>query len=318
VAERAKSFKAGEMARPYTRLLTPPRVFAPTGPREAYWVAFWLLLPASLGLIAFTFAPMVYALWISLHDYQLLSGQLTWVGGGNYARLLVDPLVVQSLLVSGLYAVMSVVAQVVVGLALAQLIKDHVRGLGFFRTAYFLPVVASFVVMATVWKFLYAESGLFNAILLTLGLPAQPFLKSADEALASLAVLGVWKFVGFNMLIFLGGLQAIPADLYEAAALDGAGAVQGFWHITLPLLKRVMLFVVVMTSIESFKLFTPVYVMTSGGPQDSTNAIVFQIFRTGFRYYELGYAAAMSFLLLAVVLVLMWLQFRTLRTDVEY
>ena len=293
-------------------------LFSRGGQREAYWLAFWLLLPATLGLIVFTFAPLAYAFWISFQDYQLLSGQLTWIGTANYTRLFSDPGVLKSLVVSGLYTVISVAAQVVLGLGLAVLVKDRVRGLGFFRTAYFLPVVASFVVMATIWKFLYAESGLFNTLLLTVGLPPQPFLKSADEALLSIAALGVWKFVGFNMLIFLGGLQAIPADLYESAALDGAGPIQRFWHITLPLLKRVMLFVVVMTSIESFKLFTPVYVMTSGGPQDSTNAIVFQIFRTGFRYYELGYAAAMSFLLLALVMLLMWLQFRALRTDVEY
>ena len=306
------------MARLQARVLTLPRVFALTGQREAYWLAFWLLLPATAGLIVFTFAPLAYAFWISLHDYQLLSGQLTWLGAGNYVRLLADPLVARSLVVSALYTAISVVAQVVVGLGLALLVKDHMPWLGFFRTAYFLPVVASFVVMATIWKFLYAESGLFNAMLVTFGLPAQPFLRSADQALASIAALGVWKFVGFNMLIFLGGLQAIPADLYESAALDGAGPRQRLTHITLPLLKRVMLFVVVMTSIESFKLFTPVYVMTAGGPQESTTAIVFQIFRTGFRYYELGYAAAMSFLLLALVLVLMWFQFRALRTDVEY
>ena len=293
-------------------------MFSRTGQREAYWLAFWMLLPATIGLIVFTFAPLGYAFWISLQDYQLLSGQLTWVGAANYVRLLSDPGVVKALEVSGLYTVISVVAQVVLGLALAMLVKDRVRGLGFFRTAYYLPVVASFVVMATIWKFLYAESGLFNTLLLTVGLSPQPFLKSADQALLSIAALGVWKFVGFNMLIFLGGVQAIPADLYESAALDGAGQTQRFWHITLPLLKRVLLFVVVMTSIESFKLFTPVYVMTTGGPQDSTNAIVFQVFRTGFRYYELGYATAMSFLLLAVVMVLMWLQFRALRTDVEY
>jgi multiple sugar transport system permease protein len=294
------------------------RIASSGGQREAYWLAFWLLLPATFGLVVFTLAPLVYAFWISLQNYQLLSGQLTWIGLANYIRLLSDPGVVQSLVVSGIYTVISVAAQVVLGLGLAVLVKDRVRGLGFFRTAYFLPVVASFVVMATIWKFLFAESGLFNTLLLTVGLPPQPFLKSADEALLSIAALGVWKFVGFNMLIFLGGLQAIPADLYESAALDGAGPIQRFWHITLPLLKRVTLFVVVMTSIESFKLFTPVYVMTSGGPQDSTNAIVFQIFRTGFRYYELGYAAAMSFLLLALVMVLMWLQFRALRTDVEF
>ncbi len=289
-----------------------------SGQRESYWVAFWLLLPATVGLIVFTFIPLAYALWISLHNYQLLTGQLTWIGAANYTRLLSDPVVAKALSVSGLYTLMSVVAQVVLGLCLALLVKDRVRGLGFFRTAYFLPVVASFVVMATIWKFLYAESGLFNALLLTVGLPAQPFLRSPDQALPSIAALGAWKFVGFNMLVFLGGLQGIPADLYESAGLDGAGAIKRFVYITLPLLKRVMLFVVVMTSIESFKLFTPVYVMTTGGPQDSTDAIVFQIFRTGFRYYELGYAAAMSFLLLAVVMVLMWLQFRALRTDVEY
>jgi ABC-type sugar transport system permease subunit len=294
------------------------RNLSPTGQREAYWVAFWLLLPATAGLIIFTFVPIVYAFWISLQDYQLLSGQLTWTGAANYVRLLSDPSVTKALVVSLLYTVISVVAQVVLGLGLALLVSERVRGLGFFRAAYFLPVVASLVVMATIWKFLYAESGLFNAILQTVGLPAQPFLKSADQALLSIAALGVWKFVGFNMLVLLGGLQAIPADLYESAGLDGAGAIQRFAHITLPLLKRVLLFVVVMTSIESFKLFTPVYVMTTGGPQDSTDAIVFQIFRTGFRYYELGYAAAMSFLLLAVVVILMWFQFRALRSDVEY
>jgi multiple sugar transport system permease protein len=306
------------VAHSQARAPSVPRGFALTGQREAYWLAFWLLLPATAGLIVFTFAPLAYAFWISLHDYQLLSGQLTWLGAGNYVRILADPVVAKSLVVSALYTAISVVAQVVVGLGLALLVKDRVRWLGFFRTVYFLPVVASFVVMATIWKFLYAESGLFNAVLVTFGLPAQPFLRSADQALASIAALGVWKFVGFNMLIFLGGVQAIPADLYESASLDGAGPRQRFVYITLPLLKRVMLFVVVMTSIESFKLFTPVYVMTSGGPQESTNAVVFQIFRTGFRYYELGYAAAMSFLLLALVLVLMWFQFRALRTDVEY
>lgn len=286
--------------------------------RESYRLAFWLLLPATLGLIAFMFLPILYALWISFNNYQLLSGNTTWIGLANYARLVSDPVFHQSLWVAGLYTAMMVVAQVVGGLGLALLVKDHVRGIGFFRTAYFLPVVASFVVMAAVWKFLYAETGIFNTLLLTAGLPPQPFLKSADQALPAIALLGFWKFVGFNMLVFLGGLQAIPPDLYEAAGIDGAGKVRSFLNITLPLLQRVMLFVVVMTTIEAFKVFTPVYVMTSGGPQDSTNAVVFLVFRTAFRYYEMGYASAMSFVLLGLVLVLMWAQFRALRTEVEY
>ena len=196
--------------------------------------------------------------------------------------------------------------------------NQRVRGLTLFRTVYFLPVVASFVVMAAVWKSMYAQSGIFNTLLLTVGLEPQPFLQSAQEALPSIAALGVWKFVGFNMLVFLGGLQAIPADIYEAAGIDGAGPLRRFVSITLPLLKRVLLFVVVITTIESFKVFTSVYLMTAGGPQESTNTIVYQIFLTGFRYYDMGYATAMSFALMAFVLVLMAAQFRMLRTDVEY
>jgi multiple sugar transport system permease protein len=286
--------------------------------REGYRLAFWLLLPATAGLIAFTFLPIAYALWISFNNYQLLTGNTTWIGIANYARLVSDPVFHQSLWVAGLYTIMMVVAQVVGGLGLALLVQDRVRGIGFFRTVYFLPVVASFVVMAAVWKFLYAETGIFNTLLLTVGLSPQPFLKSVEQALPAIAVLGFWKFVGFNMLVFLGGLQAIPPDLYEAADIDGAGPVRRFISVTLPLLKRVMLFVVVMTTIEAFKVFTPIYVMTSGGPQESTNAVVFLVFRTAFRYFEMGYAAAMSFVLLGLVMVLMWAQFRALRTEVEY
>ncbi len=286
--------------------------------REAYWLAFWLLLPATAGLLVFAFLPIAYALWISFNNYQLLTGNTTWVGLANYARLVSDPVFSQSVWVAGLYTAMMVVAQVVGGLGLALLVQDRVRGIGFFRTAYFLPVVASFVVMAAVWKFLYAETGIFNTLLLTVRLAPQPFLKSADLALPSIALLGFWKFVGFNMLVFLGGLQAIPPDLYEAAGIDGAGPIRRFLDVTLPLLKRVMLFVVVMTTIEAFKVFTPIYVMTSGGPQESTNAVVFLVFRTAFRYFEMSYAAAMSFVLLGLVMVLMWAQFRALRTEVEY
>jgi multiple sugar transport system permease protein len=286
--------------------------------RESYRLAFWLLLPATAGLIAFTFLPILYALWISFNNYQLLTGNTTWIGLANYTRLASDPVFSQSLWVAVLYTAMMVVAQVIGGLGLALLVLDRVRGIGFFRTVYFLPVVASFVVMAAVWKFLYAETGIFNTLLLTVGIAPQPFLKSVDQALPSIVVLGFWKFVGFNMLVFLGGLQAIPPDLYEAAGIDGASPLRSFVHVTLPLLKRVMLFVVVMTTIEAFKVFTPIYLMTSGGPQDSTNAVVFLVFRTAFRYNEMSYAAAMSFVLLGVVMVLMWVQFRVLRTEVEY
>lgn len=277
-----------------------------------------MLLPATVGLVIFTFAPIAFALWVSFQDYQVITGAATWIGLANYQRLFEDERFVKSVGVAAIYTVMTLVAQVTLGLALAVLVNQHVRGLTFFRTAYFLPVVASFVVMAAVWKSMYAQSGIFNTLLLTVGLEAHPFLQSVQEALPSLAALGVWKFVGFDMLVFLGGLQAIPAELYQAANLDGAGPVRRFISITLPLLRRVLLFVVVITTIESFKVFTSVYLMTRGGPEESTHTIVYDIFLNGFRYFDMGYATAMSFALMAFVLVLMAAQFRLLRTNVEY
>lgn len=282
------------------------------------WTAFWLLLPATVGLFVFTVAPIVYALWVSFQDFDLLTGSAGWVGLANYQHLLEDPLFLKAVLTAGLYTTMTLVAQVTIGLGLALLVNQRVRGLTFFRTAYFLPVVASFVVMAAVWKSMYAQSGIFNTLLLTVGLDPHPFLQSVDEALPSLAALGVWKFVGFDMLVFLGGLQAIPVEVYQVADIDGAGPVRRFIHITLPLLKRVLLFVVVITTIESFNVFTPVYQMTKGGPQESTHTIVYEIFLRGFRYFEMGYATAMSFALVALVCVLLAIQFRVLRTDLEY
>jgi multiple sugar transport system permease protein len=282
------------------------------------WTAFWLLLPATLGLVVFTFAPIGYALLVSFQEFELLAGPAGWVGLANYQHLFEDPLFLKAVVTTTLYTVMTLVAQVTLGLALAMLVNQRIRGLAFFRTAYFLPVVASYVVMASIWKSMYAQSGIFNTLLITLGLGPHPFLTSVREALPSLAILGVWKFVGFDMLVFLGGLQAIPREVYQVADIDGAGPIQRFFYITLPLLKRVLLFVVVITTIESFNVFTPVYQMTKGGPQETTHTIVYHVFINGFRYYDLGYATAISFALVAFVGGLVAIQFRLLRTDVEY
>ena len=295
----------------------------PTRPRgsahsDRRWTAFWLLLPATLGLIVFTFAPIGYALLVSFQEFELLTGSAGWVGLANYRNLLEDPLFLKAVVTTSWYTAMTLVAQVTLGLGLAILVNQRVRGLAFFRTAYFLPVVASFVVMAAVWKSMYAQSGIFNTLLITAGFAPRQFLTSVSEALPSLAVLGVWKFVGFDMLVFLGGLQAIPREIYQVADIDGAGPIRQFFHITLPLLKRVLLFVVVITTIESFNVFTPVYQMTKGGPEESTHTLVYHVFVNGFRYFDMGYATAMSFALVLFVGGLVALQFRLLRTDVEY
>jgi len=266
----------------------------------------------------FSILPIAQALRISFLDYSLLNPEQIPVGLENYDRAVKDPVFRVALKNTMVYTVLLVAFQTIMALVLALLLKQRVRGLAFFRSAFFVPVVTSLVVISTVWKLLYNSQGFINAFLRTVGLPAQPFLSSASQALLSLVAMGVWKDVGFYMLIFLAGIQSIPVDLYESASIDGATPWKAFGKITLPLLRRPAVFVLVVGTIAAFKVFTPVYLMTDGGPAESTTVMVFYIFRTAFRYFQMGYASAMSVILLGIVLVLTLIQFRLLRTTVEY
>ncbi|MGH2405088.1 MAG: carbohydrate ABC transporter permease [bacterium] len=286
--------------------------------RQRYWTAFLFLLPATAGIVFFFLIPIAQALRISLFDYALLSPEQTFVGLANYRQAWKDPVFRVSLNNTLLFTVLLVTLQTVAALILAVLLKQKVRGLGFFRSAFFIPVVTSLVVISTVWKLLYNSQGFINSVLRTLGAGPQPFLSSPDQALLSLVAMSVWKDVGFYMLIFLAGLQGVPEELHESAAIDGATRWQSFWKITLPLLRRPTVFVVVVGTIAAFKVFTPVYLMTDGGPAESTMVMVFYIFRTAFRYFEMGFASAMSFILLGIVLVLTLVQFRLLRAAADY
>lgn len=285
---------------------------------QRYRTAAIFLLPATTGIVLFSIFPIVQALRASFFDYTLLSPEQAFVGASNYRRAWADPVLRIALRNTLLYAASLVTLQTVAALGLALLLKQRVRGLAFFRAAIFIPVVTSLVVVSTVWKLMYNSQGFINSVLRTVGLAPQPFLASTQQALVSLVLMSAWKEVGFYMLIFLAGLQAIPADLYESASVDGATRWQAFTRITLPLLRRASAFVVVVGTISAFKVFTPVVLMTDGGPGDSTTAIVFYIFRSAFRYFEMGYASAMSFILLAIVLLVALIQFRLLRTSVEY
>ncbi len=276
------------------------------------------LLPAAGGILLFSILPIIQAFRISFFDYSLLNPEQVFIGLSNYDRAWTDPVFRVALTNTLLYTVLLVTIQTAAALALALLLKQQVRGLAFFRSSIFLPVITSLVVISTVWKLMFNSQGFINSFLQTVGLGAQPFLASAGQALLSLVFMGVWKDVGFYMLIFLAGLQAIPMELYESAEIDGATKVRRFVWITLPLLSRATVFVIVVGTISAFKVFTPVYLMTDGGPADSTTVIVFYIFRTAFRYFQMGYASAMSFILLGVVLILTVVQFRLLRPSVEY
>ena len=286
--------------------------------RQRYATAAAFLLPAAVGVVLFSLLPIAQALRISFFDYSLLNPEQIPVGLENYDRAVKDPVFQVALKNTLLYTILLVGLQTAMALGLALLLKQRIRGLAFFRSAFFVPVVTSLVVISTVWKLLYNSQGFINAFLRTVGLPAQPFLSSTSQALLSLVAMGAWKDVGFYMLIFLAGVQAIPVDLYESASIDGASPWKAFVRITLPLLRRPAVFVVVVGTIAAFKVFTPVYLMTDGGPAESTTVMVFYIFRTAFRYFQMGYASAMSVILLGIVLVLTLIQFRLLRTTVEY
>ncbi len=276
------------------------------------------LLPAAGGILFFSILPIIQAFRISFFDYSLLNPEQVFIGLSNYDRAWTDQVFRVALTNTLLYTVLLVTIQTAAALILALLLKQQVRGLAFFRSSIFLPVITSLVVISTVWKLMFNSQGFINSFLQTVGLGAQPFLASSGQALLSLVFMGVWKDVGFYMLIFLAGLQAIPMELYESAEIDGATKARRFVWITLPLLRRATVFVIVVGTISAFKVFTPVYLMTDGGPADSTTVIVFYIFRSAFRYFQMGYASAMSFILLGIVLILTVVQFRLLRPSVEY
>ncbi len=286
---------------------------------EEYRTAAILIAPAMLGIVIFSFIPIIQAFSTSFYDAPLLSPRRTYIGLDNYITAFNDPVFIRSIVNTLVYAIGTVILQVILALGLALLIRDKLPGIGFFRSAYFLPVVTSLVVVSTVWKVMYnTNDGLINSVLRTANLPPQPWLTSPNLALLSIIIIGVWKEVGFSMLVLLGGLNNIPAELYEAASIDGARGWYRFWRITLPLLRRPMLFVVVLSTINAFKVFTPVYLITEGGPVDSTQTMVYYIYQTSFKYFKMGYASALSFIVLALVLVFTIVQFRMLRSDVEY
>jgi len=280
---------------------------------------YLFIMPAVLGILIFSVIPVIYAFYISFTDYNLLNPIKNLVGYQNYKDLLNDPLFWKSMKNSFYFAGVVVPLQSALALGLAILVNQKIKMRGFFRSAFFVPVVTSMVVASTIWLIMYnPSSGLINSILMRLGLPRQPFLTSSVQAMPAVIVMCIWKSVGFSMVIFLAGLQGIPQELYEAVQIDGAGKWQSFRYITLPLLKRTTLFILVITTMDALKIFSPMYVMTGGGPRHATMGIVFYIWKIAFSYMKMGYASALAFVLFALILILTLLQFRFLGTRVEY
>lgn len=279
------------------------------GWRNSLWVLFFLL-PSAVPLIIFTFIPMVGSLWVSVHKWNLISKPV-FVGLANYRRLLSDPTTAKVFLHTLVYIAGYLPLVYVGGLGLAVALNKRLAGRSFFRAATFLPVVTSWVVVALVWQWLLNPSnGLVNRILGLVHLPTPGWWTDPDWAIPSVILASAWKDLGFVMVILLAGLQAIPADLYEAATVDGAAGWQRFRRITLPLLSPSTFFVIVISLINGFQVFDQVYVMTGGGPEGASQVVVGQIYNLTFRYGRAGDASALSWILFVVILIITAVQLR--------
>jgi len=277
--------------------------------RNERWIPYLFLLPAIAGLLVFRLLPMVYAIGRSFYTTTFGQAGLVFVGSANYSALFSDPTFWQSLRTTLIFNVVANPLQTVLALMLAVLVSLPLRGIGLFRTLLFAPVGVSITVATIIWGLMLdPDSGLINGILIGLHLPPQPFFTSPDQALLSIVVIATWKGLGYWMLFFLAGLQSIPQSLYEAAAIDGATRLKAFWYITLPLLRRVIAFVLVADTTINFLLFAPVYVQTQGGPQGSTNLLMYEAYRSGFQDIDMGRATSITTILLLLILVIVAIQ----------
>lgn len=279
-----------------------------------------LALPATLLMLALVLVPVLLVIGLSGTDWQLGARTVRFLGFANYAELFDDATFRQSLLNTLLYVGLVMPASVGFGLLTALLIEANIRGRTFFRTVYFLPVASTFVAMATAWQFLlHPRLGLLNAILAALGLPGQEWLADRSLVLPTLAVIGVWETVGYNMVLFLAGLAAIPREYYAAAEVDGAHRPwDRFVTVTWPLLGPTTLFVVCITAIRSFRVFETVAVMTQGGPGNASQVMLYTMYQEGFVFFRAGYGAAITVVFLTFVLLLTLVQLRVIERRVHY
>ncbi|MEW6227785.1 MAG: sugar ABC transporter permease [Bacillota bacterium] len=281
-------------------------------------VALFYLSPAVLGFLVFFLGPSLYALYMSFHNWTLLSPP-RWIGLANYQRLLFGDemfwVVVKN---TFYYAALSIPLSVISGFLSGLLLRRQSKLVGFYRTTYLIPYVAPMVAVAFVFKCLYAEqTGILNHILSLLSLRPIPWLTDPKYAMPSVVAMGVWKGLGFGMVVFLTGLQAIPQEFYEAAEIDGAGRWALTRHITIPLLMPTMFFFVVIQIIGAFQVFAQVQIMTGGGPWYSTQVYTLEMYNHAFKSFRMGYASAMAYILTVIMVSLTVVARKTIGRDVS-
>lgn len=274
------------------------------------------LLPWIVTMAVFWIYPFVYSFYLSFTEYHLIAPEASrWVGLANYFALLDDPVFLTALKNTFIFVVGTIPFTTVFAILLAVLLNTRIRFRAFYRSAFFLPSIISMVVIALIFTHLYARDGYVNLLFQMTGLPfpEKGWLLESDTALASIMAMDVWMSTGYYMVLFLAALQNIPKSVYESADLAGAGPFQKFRYLTLPLLRPMLLFVVVINTIKSFQIFTEIFVMTKGGPLNSTVTVVYSIYDFGLKQFQMGYASAMAYVLFVIILLFSLLQMRVLR-----
>ncbi|SOB91071.1 carbohydrate ABC transporter permease [Pseudobutyrivibrio ruminis] len=265
-------------------------------------------LPAVALLIAFLVVPIIYTVYYSVFQYQVMRpNDITFIGFENYHKLITDSDFWISLKNTFYFTIVVVPVQCALALILAMLVSKKFKGVAIFRTMYFSPQLTSMVVIAVLWTVLYnsnPNTGLINALLVNLGLEPINFLTNERTAMNSIIFMSAWQGAGYQMMIFLAGLQGIPRDQYEAASVDGATPWQQFWFVTIPNLKGTIKYVIMITMIQAMKLFTQPYVMTQGGPRNSTKTMVYYIYTQGFQKGNFGYACSVAAVFFVIVVAM--------------
>ena len=271
------------------------------------------IFPAFLGTLIFIIIPIFCSFGLSFSQWDLLN-PLKFVGFSNYAELFSSHLFYKILLNTVVFAVATSVFGVIIPLILASVLNSKIRGSEFFKTAYFIPFITPMVVIGIIWAWIFDPNIGFLSQVLNIHIN---WLYDSNYAMPALIIVSVWKLIGYNMIIFLSSLSSISQSLFEAAKIDGASPYQIFRNVTLPLLSPTIFFVVIITAISSFQVFDLIYLMTQGGPFDSTNVLVYDIYKNAFEYFNTGRASAIAYVLFAIILVLTLIQW-SLRKKLVY
>jgi len=286
-----------------------------TGERTA---GYLFVSPYFIHLLVFTAFPLLFSFVLIFHKWNIISA-MEWAGLANFIQLARDRLFFRSIGNTLIFLLIHIPLQIVIALLLAEFLNQKIRFRGFFRASYFMPVVVSGVVVTILWQQLYGQdTGVINSLLARLGMVKLPWLTSIRLAMPSIAIMATWKNVGLYIVLFLVGLQSVPKTLYEAAEVEGASHWQQFRHITLPMINPTMIMVVILSTIGGFSLFIEPYVMTGGGPVNSTLSAMLYVYKQAFSFYHMGYAATLGFFYALVVFSVVLIQKKVVESEVPY